>query len=543
MRLLFYIPDNLITKNYMPVLWPWLLKALTPKQHSIRIIDGNAEKLSPGEVADVAKKERIDLVGIGAMTRTVRTAYATADAVRKLSIPVVMGGPHVGSDSNFLRPDPEEIVKEALQHCDSVVVGEADDLWPQVLSDFENGRPLPCYKSVAKPDLRNYPRIPWEEANLKQFTVIPTIMKQMVRASGFHEFDFNLTPMETGRGCPYGCDFCTVTNFFGDKVRIRTVESVVEEILLLKELRRTFIFFVDDNFAIYDKFGHVDPDYKHRSRKLMQAMIDAKATVPWAAQISSNLLDPETSEGKELVDLMRGSGCIGVYIGLESVIPSALKEISKSFNKPANYERILQYLDGSGIYPVTGFIFGMDSDQKGVADSTWDVIRHWPPSAIPVFSPLTPLPGTPQFAKFRQEGRLLENHWMNYKPYATAFLPKQMSGEELHLELRSAWAMAYAPGAIFDRMRKTRNRPLFERLIIFVANLCFRGVFFPQMNGRAWLKLFWENRRSFYEIFFRSRRWTKREHLLPISKHPEHKKAFPTGETASSYYAPVNTAQ
>jgi len=518
MRLLFYIPDNRVTKNYMPVLWPWLLKALTPKPHTITIMDANTERLSPAEVAEYARREKIDLVGIGAMTRTVQTAYDTADALRKISIPVVMGGPHVGSDSNFLQPDPDEIVKEALGHCDSVVIGEADEIWPKLLEDFQGKGMDPIYRAVTKPDLKNYPRIPWEEANLKQFTVIPGIMKSLVRASGFHEFDFNLTPMETGRGCPYGCDFCTVTNFFGDKVRIREIDSVVQEVLLLKELRRTFIFFVDDNFAIYDKFGHVDPDYKDRCRRLMQAMIDAKATVPWAAQVSSNLLDPETAEGKEMVDLMRGSGCIGVYIGLESVVPEALKEVSKSFNKPANYERILSYLDKNGIYPVTGFIFGMDSDKKGVAKQTWDVAKDWPPSAIPVFSPLTPLPGTPQFAKFRREKRLLEHHWADYKPYATAFTPMHMTGDELHAEIRSAWGMAYSPEAVRTRMFKTRNRPFFERLIIFVANLCFRGVFFPQMNWKAWIKLFWENRGSFFEIFFHSRRWTRRDHLLPRAK-------------------------
>jgi radical SAM superfamily enzyme YgiQ (UPF0313 family) len=516
LHLLFYIPDNRVTKNYMPVLWPWLLRALTStKDHTVTIMDGNTERLSPTEVAAYAKKQKVDLVGIGAMTRTVKTAYDTADAIRKVSIPVVMGGPHVGSDSNFLRPNPNEIVEEAQQHCDSVVVGEADELWPQLLKDFEGDKLLPHYRAVTKPDLRNYPRIAWEEANLKQFTIIPNVLKNLVRASGFDEFDFNLTPMETGRGCPYGCDFCTVTNFFGDKVRIRSIDSVVDELLLLKKLRRTFIFFVDDNFGIYDKFGHVDPDYKDRSRRLMQAMIDAKANVPWAAQISSNLIDPETKEGRELVDLMHGSGCIGVYIGLESVLPEALKEVSKPFNKPASYDRILRYLDGSGIYPVTGFIYGMDSDTKGVAQKTWDVARHWPPSTIPVFSPLTPLPGTPQFAKFRSEGRLLENHWMNYRPYTAAFVPKQMTGEELRDEINAGWAMAYGPQAIYDRMRRTRNRPFFERLIVFVANLCFRGVFFPQMNWKAWVRLFFENRRSFYEIFFHSRRWNKRAHLVP----------------------------
>ena len=499
----------------MPVLWPWLLKALTPSQHHVDVIDGNTANLSPVQLAEWAIDHSIDLVGIGGMTRTIQAAYDVATEMRKRSIPVVMGGPHVGSESAFLFPDPDEIVKEAMQHCDSVIIGEADDLWPQLLMDFEGGRMKPCYRQTSKPDLKNYPRIPWEDVNLKQFTIIPDILKKMVRLSGFRAFDFNLTPMETGRGCPYGCEFCTVTNYFGDKVRIRSIESVVEEIQLLKDLKRTFIFFVDDNFAIYDKFGHMDENYKNRSRRLMQSMIDNKVTIPWGAQISSNLIDPDTPDGKEFVDLMRGSGCVGVYIGLESVLPEALKEVSKSFNKPENYERTLNYLDRSGIYPVTGFIYGLDSDQKGVAKKTWAVIKDWPPSVIPVFSPLTPLPGTPQFAKLRREGRLLENHWRIYRPYASAFEPKQMNGDELHQEIRNGWQLAYSPDAIYGRMRRTRNRPFFERLIIFVANLCFRGVFYPQINFRTWLKLFWENKSSFAEVFFRSKSLSKRSYLPP----------------------------
>ncbi|HSP06059.1 MAG TPA: radical SAM protein, partial [Acidobacteriota bacterium] len=412
------------------------------------------------------------------------------------------------------------------QHADSVVVGEADDVWPEILEDFSHGRMQSVYRPRLKPDLKNYPQIPWQDVNLKQFTIIPDVLKTLVRLSGFREFDFNLTPMETGRGCPYGCDFCTVTNFFGEKVRVRSIDSCLDELRLLRDLRRTFVFFVDDNFAIYDKFGHMNEEYKNRSRRLMQAMIDQKVTIPWAAQVSCNLLDPETPDGKEFVDLMRGSKCIGVYIGLESVLPDSLKTVSKSFNKPSSYQRTLEYLDRSGIYPVTGFIYGMDVDQKGVAAQTWNVVKDWPPSAIPVFSPLTPLPGTPQFARLRAEGRLVENHWLNYRPYTAAFVPQLITPTELNQEIRQAWGMAYSPEAIHNRLKKMRNRPFFERLIIFVANLCFRGVFFPQMNLRSWMKLLFENRWSFFDIFFRSRRWTGRVHLTSHSvqtpvKEPE----------------------
>ena len=105
---------------------------------------------------------------------------------------------------------------------------------------------------------------------------------------------------------------------------------------------------------------------------------------------------------------------------------------------------------------------------------------------------------------------------MKYRPYAAAFQPMKMTGDELTKEIRSGWGFAYSPAAIYSRLLRTRNRPFFERLIVFVANLCFRGVFFPQMNWRAWVQLFWENKRSFYEIFFRSRSWTKRAHLNPL---------------------------
>ncbi len=532
MRILFFIPDNRITRNHMPVLWPWLLRAYTPPEHQVTIIDGNSSRVSAENIAELASEKKIDLVGIGAMTRTVQTAYDAADQVRKKGIPVVFGGPHVSSYSNSNADDSREITGEAAQHCDSMVIGEADDLWPAILQDVQNGRLQPLYRAIQKPNLQNYPRIPWEEANLKQFTVIPQAIRQMIRASGYREFDFNMTPMETGRGCPYGCDFCSVTNFFGDKVRVRTIDSVIEEMILLKELKRRFLFFVDDNFGIYDKFGRQGEEFRDRTRRLLQAMIDRKIRIPWACQISTNLADPETKEGRELVDLMRGAMCVGVYMGLESVAPGSLKEVSKSFNKPAHYGRILDYLDRSGIYTLTGFIYGMDSDQPGVAQKTWEEVRRYPPSIIPIFSPLTPLPGTQQYARLRQEKRLVEGHWRNYRAYVPPFEPKQMSAEQLQSEVRQAWLLAYDPAAILQRLRLMRNRPFFERLLVFAANLMLRGVYFPQMNFRSWMRLFWENRRSFGELFFRSRRLVLRTHVQPLH-HPD---PHPPGAVAPTVF-------
>jgi len=427
------------------------------------------------ELADYVQREKFDLVGIGGMTRTIHRSYAVADGIRALGVPVVMGGPHVTEE-------PEE----ALEHANSVACGEADDLWPQMLRDFEAGKLQPVYRSCEKPSLENYPRIPWEQTDFRQFRVLPIWASKALRAFGWERFDVSISPVETGRGCPYRCDFCTVSPFFGEKIRFRTNESVIEELKLLKSLGRSLVFFVDDNFAINPR----------RAKSLMRAMIEAKVRIPWVAQISMNLL-----RDQELLDLLQKSWCICVFIGLESVLPESLKEVSKTFNKPEEYGQIIGQLQRRGIYCVTAFIMGIDADRPGVAAKTWDVVRNWPPGFFPVFSQLTPLPGTPLYKRLRDEGRLEERHWLNYRPYGAAFTPKRMTPAELEGEVRAAWSMAYSSEGIFRRVVRMRNMRFVSKLIYVFATLAFRGIYFKQMNARTWLKLAWQNRRSVREVF------------------------------------------
>jgi len=473
MRILLYIPDNHITHNYMPTLWPHLLRALTPARHQVFIVDGNVIRLSPVELTQFLRREKVDVVGIGGMTRTIHCSYEVAECVRALGIPVVMGGPHVSEES-----------EEALEHADAVVIGEADILWPKLLADLEAGRLQTIYHCQEKPSLENYPQIAWEEMDLRHFTLLPAWLRRLLEMTGKQRYDINVTPIESSRGCPYGCDFCSVTSFFGEKVRFRPIDSVVEELQRLKRLGRTFILFVDDNFAI-------NPT---RTKALLQAMLTADACLPWAAQVSVNLLrDPE------LLALMQRSGCIGLYIGLESVLAESLANVSKSFNKPEQYATILENLHRHGIYTVTSFIFGMDADQAGVAQKTWEVLRHWSPQFFPVFSQLTPLPGTQLYKSLQQQGRLEEHHWMNYRPYCAAFDPAQMTRVELENEIRTAWSLAYAPENIYERLRRMNGKSVPEKLIYLFATLVFRGVYFRQMSVGAWLKAVLENRRALWE--------------------------------------------
>src|SRR2546426_1217209 len=167
---------------------------------------------------------------------------------------------------------------------------------------------------------------------------------------------FRIIPMESGRGCPYGCDFCTVTGFFGDSIRFRTNQSVVDELLSIKrrakrDCGQAGVFFIDDNFAIQVK----------RTKSLLREIIAQNAILPWVAQISINLLRDE-----ELLDLIAASGGRWIFVGLESVDAGSLKGVNKGFNKPEDYKLALDRLAERGVYAITSFIFGMDGDTPGV---------------------------------------------------------------------------------------------------------------------------------------------------------------------------------
>ena len=241
MKILLYNPDNGVTSNFMPHLWMFLLQALTPPGHEVLLVDGNTTAMDEEEIGRFVRDEKIDLVGIGAMTRMVAKAYRMADAIRAAGVPVVMGGPHV-----------TEMPDEALgrdggpRHADAVALGEADETWPRIVADAERGMLAEIYEPVdaegkeRKPSLQPYPQIPWNTLDLDQFNLVPKIFRRWLSRAGTGWGTFRVIPIESGRGCPYGCEFCTVTGFFGDSVRFRTDESIVEEMLLLKARARAF---------------------------------------------------------------------------------------------------------------------------------------------------------------------------------------------------------------------------------------------------------------------------------------------------------------
>jgi radical SAM superfamily enzyme YgiQ (UPF0313 family) len=491
MRILLYNPDNGVTRNFMPHLWMFLLQALTPPPHEVLLIDGNAQPMDESEIAQFVRDHEIGLVGIGAMTRMIAKAYRIADAIRVTGVPVVMGGPHVTELSD------EALGRDGgVRHADAVALGEADETWPLIVNDAVRGELKEIYAPIdaagreRKPSLKNYPAIPWQSIDLDQFNLVPKAASTMLQKVGEGWGTFHIIPVESGRGCPYGCEFCTVTGFFGDSIRFRSNESVVHELLRLKKRARSekgqmAVFFIDDNFAINIK----------RTKSLLRDIIAAGAQVHWVAQISANLLRDE-----ELVDLIAASGGKWVFIGMESIDPANLKDVNKGFNKPGEYAAVLERLAKRNVYAITSFIFGMDNDTPGVAERTLEQVRTWPPG-LPIFGLLTPLPATPLYKRLEIAGRLTRiKHWLDFIPFTMAHTPLKMTIDEAHAEVNYGWSRSYSPEALAQAVEALDDQPLGYRINIFLARLCFRGIYFPMMGRRAWLKVIAQNRHTILKL-------------------------------------------
>jgi radical SAM superfamily enzyme YgiQ (UPF0313 family) len=515
MKILLYNPDNGVTRNFMPHLWMFLLQALTPAGNEVLLVDGNAQPMDEAGIAKFVRDNNIGLVGIGAMTRMIAKAYRMADAVRATGVPVVMGGPHV-----------TEMADEALgrdggpRHADAVALGEADATWPRIVEDAALGQlkdvyaPVDAFGQESKPSLKQYPVIPWQSIDLKQFNLVPKAATGLLQKIGEGWGSFRIIPVESGRGCPYGCEFCTVTGFFGDSIRFRTNESVVNELLLLKarariEKGQMAVFFIDDNFAINIK----------RTKSLLRDIIAAGAQCHWVAQISANLLRDE-----ELVDLIAASGGKWIFIGMESIDPANLKDVNKGFNKPGEYAAVLERLAQRNVYAITSFIFGMDNDTVGAAERTLEQVRTWPPG-LPIFGLLTPLPATPLYKRLEKAGRLTRpKHWQEFIPFAMAHTPLKMTIDEAHAEVNYGWAQAYSPEALAHAVESLHDQPLGYRVNIFLARICFRGIYFPMMGKMAWLKVIAQNRRTIFKLVregFKAGAWKGAPARVPAIPVPQ----------------------
>lgn len=396
--------SSLMGKDFyfrLPGLGLLKVAALTPPPWQVHIVDEKVEPLNLNLEAD--------LVGITAMTPTVSRAYEIADHFRRRGIKVVMGGMHVSS-----QPD------EAAKHCDSVLVGEAEGMWPTMLQDFERGQLQPVYRhGEGLPSLDNQPTANWDLYRDKHYLPVHFV--------------------ETTRGCPLDCEFCAVTNAFGGRYRNRPIEQVLAELRQLKPFEGRFIlkncvFFVDDNIISNRAYA----------REFLARIADLK--LKWFSHASMNIAnDPE------ILALCQKSGCVGLFVGFETLSPETVREIGKKPNRPEHYLEVVKKIHDHGIGLDASFVFGFDSDDPGVFDRTLEFVQK-AKIEIPFFSILTPYPGTRLHQRLEQEGRILTRDWSIYDSCHVVFRPRNFTPDELVEGYFRVLKGAYSFSSIFQRM-------------------------------------------------------------------------------------------
>jgi radical SAM superfamily enzyme YgiQ (UPF0313 family) len=384
--------NSLKAKAYSPSLNLCMIAAYTPRDIEVSITDEC--------VSAIDFNKKVDLVGITCLTATAPRAYEIAEAFRERGVKVVMGGIHVST-----LPD------EALQHCDSVVIGEAEGLWEKVIQDFRRERLKSKYQNGSFVDLRGLPIPRRDLLNPKDYVTINTV--------------------QTTRGCPFNCSFCSVKLFNGGRYRFRPVEDVVEEI---KTLPSKNVFFVDDTIL----------SQRERTKKLFKALIPLR--IRWGSQ--STIL---IAEDDELLELAARSGCLGFAIGLESFSRNTLDEMGKNFNRPEHFHRLIRKIKSYGMIVWGSFVLGFDRDDEGSIRHTIEMART-SKLDFACFNFLTPLPGTEVYQQLVREKRLNNRNWADYNMANLVFEPTRMSGETLEREMRNAWLDFYSLKAICKRL-------------------------------------------------------------------------------------------
>jgi radical SAM superfamily enzyme YgiQ (UPF0313 family) len=365
-----------------------------------------------------------DLVGVSVLTPNARRGYEIAQEYRRRGVPVVLGGMHVTAC-------PDEAAREA----DAIVVGEAEDTWPRLLRDFEAGRLQKIYRSSNDVPLEGLPVPRRDLLRKREYITVNTV--------------------QATRGCPFDCEFCSISALMGRKTRCRPVEEVVEEVRGLDG--RAFVL-NDDNVAQENTYF----------KTLFERLVPLRKT--WVGNASWNV-----SRDQEMMDLMARSGCTGVFVGFESLEaqPGVAKSI-KSDSRTRLYREAVRRLHARGISVIGGFIFGFDSDDESIFPRTL-AFAHESRIEAAQINVLVPYPGTPLRERLEREGRIVERDWNKHLTNHVCFEPRKLTREALftnYLRVREAFSAYPRIAARFLRaVPYSRPRALAVNLAV---NLAFR---------------------------------------------------------------------
>jgi radical SAM superfamily enzyme YgiQ (UPF0313 family) len=410
-----------------PPLGLGIVAALTPERWKVELVDENWEPFTYREA---------DLVGITAFTAAANRAYQIAAAYRARGVPVVMGGIHASM-----------CPQEALSFVDAVVVGEAETVWPKVVADVEAGQLQPIYQGAWK-DLQGLPH---------------------PRRELFHP-DYVFASVQTSRGCPMDCEFCSVTAFNGRRYRRRPPGEVLDE---LETISHKMLFFVDDNIIGYGQRS------RDQALALFRGMVERGLNKRWFCQASLNFADDE-----EVLHWAAWAGCAMVFLGLEAEEADALAEVNKRLNLRRgvkSYERAFRRIHRAGIAVLGAFIFGMDSDTPEKLHRRTDYMIHGGTDVMQT-TYLTPLPGTRLFDHLQAEGRLLytdfPQDWERYDMTEVVHRPGRMPPDVLSQTMRACNRRMYAHPVLLRKALRTlwQTRNPMAMVFAWNSNISYRNV-------------------------------------------------------------------
>jgi len=411
-----------------------VLAGMTPPEWEISIMDENLA------VPDYQAMPRPDLVGITAFTSQANRAYEVATYFRNMSVPVVMGGIHA-----------TVCMKEVMEHVDSVVTREAEGVWLQVLEDARHGSLKRRY-----------------DGGFAEINNVPLARHDLLAA----EYAFGA--IQTTRGCPLNCSFCSVTAFNGARYRQRPITDVVREFQSIREKR---VLVVDDNLI------GTRPEHIARAKDMFRAMVQANLRKEWVAQATINFADDE-----ELLVLAAKAGCRGVLIGFESPTPEGLRELGKKFDllKGRDFRASVRRIQKHNILVVGSFIIGLDIDEPGIGKRIAEVARQYGLDNLNVLF-LTPLPGTRLWDQMKSQDRIaLDTFPQDWKYYTLTFPVaryKHLSLDSIIEEMTSCDRNFYSMPRILHRILGNlwhRRQPL----ISLVGNLSYRSNL--RLNDKAY---------------------------------------------------------
>lgn len=411
--------------NFIQITMPYLAAFINEERYTITLIDEYNQRI-PYDV-------KFDLVAITVNTPNAVHCYEISDRFQKKGSKVVMGGPHTTLMNH-----------EAINHCDFIIIGEAELTWPRFLDDFYNGCAHNVYASDEVPMLSG----------------IPTPRRDLI-----HRRFFTSGAVIASRGCPYRCSYCNLKQIYHDSYRTRPIDEVIADIMKIKS--KYFVFWDDNFFGDINYAKTLMKKLKHLNKK-------------WAAQVTL-----DRCNDKELLKLAREAGCIYFFVGIESFSEESLLSVNKGINNVKKYEVLINLIHQHGISVQAGIIFGFDTDKKDVFKLTLDACNSFGIDGATI-SILTPLPGTPIYEEFKKEGRLISKDWTYYNGKTrVAYTPKNMTSEELfegYLWFRREF---YSFKSIIKRLRISKTNLFYNFVINLGYKLSLKGTSKMMSNGDA----------------------------------------------------------